>query len=167
MMTNTNFSSEEPANSPTSRKSNLRQRILVVEDDAAIRRVNTEVLTYSGYHVDTAEDGAAAWEALQRHNYDLMITDNQMPRLTGIELIMKLHVARVPLPVIMATGNAPDEHITRYNSLQPAKVLLKPYNCDELLASVKEVLHACNAWLGETAPPPNWLVQPQGNRLQQ
>jgi DNA-binding response OmpR family regulator len=167
MITNTNFSSEEPVNPPLGRKTSLRQRILVVEDDAAIRRVNTEVLTYSGYHVDSAEDGAAAWEALQRHNYDLMITDNQMPRLTGIELITKLHVARVPLPVIMATGNAPDEHITRYNSLQPAKVLLKPYSFHELLASVKAVLQATNAGLGETATPPNWLVQPQVNRLQQ
>ena len=167
MTTNTNFSIEEPVNPSPGCETRLRQRILVVEDDAAIRRVNTEVLTYSGYHVDSAEDGAAAWEALQRHNYDLMITDNQMPRLTGIELIRKLHDARMALPVIMATGNAPDEHITRYNSLQPAKVLLKPYSFHELLTSVKEVLHATNAGLGETATPPNWPVQPQDNRLQQ
>ncbi len=167
MITNTNFSSEEPVNPPLGRKTSLRQRILVVEDDAAIRRVNTEVLTYSGYQVDTAEDGAAAWEVLQQHNYDLVVTDNQMPRMTGIELIMKLHVARVRLPVIMATGSSPDELITRYNPLQPARVLLKPYSFHELLASVKEVLQVSNACLGETAPPPNLLVQPQDNRLQQ
>lgn len=158
MITNTNFSNEEPADRPPVRKTNLRQRILVVEDDAAVRRVNTEVLTYSGYHVDAAEDGAAAWEALQRHNYDLIVTDNHMPRLTGIELIMKLHVARLALPVIMATGSSPAEHIARYNPLQPAKVLLKPYTFHELLASVKAVLHEANAFLGEMTPPPNWRV---------
>ncbi|HWY32413.1 MAG TPA: response regulator [Candidatus Acidoferrum sp.] len=167
MTTNTTFSSAEPVNPPPGHIPNLRQRILVVEDDAAIRRVNSEVLTYSGYQVDTAEDGAAAWETLQRQNYDLMITDNHMPRLTGIELIMKLHVARLALPVIMATGSSPDEHITRFNPLQPARVLLKPYTFHELLASVKEVLQLTNACLGVTAPPANWLVQPQDNRLQQ
>jgi DNA-binding response OmpR family regulator len=166
MIANTNFSIEEPVNPPPGCETKLRQRILVVEDDADVRRVNTEVLTYSGYHVDNVEDGAAAWEALQRHNYDLMITDNLMPRLTGTELIMKLHVARVALPVIMATGIAPHELIIRFNSMQPARVLLKPFSPHELLAVVNEVLHASNACLGETMPPPHLLVQPQDNRLQ-
>jgi DNA-binding response OmpR family regulator len=166
MTTYTNFPIEKPVKPPPGRKTNLRQRILVVEDENDVRRVNTEVLTYSGYHVDSAEDGAAAWEALQLHNYDLMVTDNLMPRLTGVELMRKLHVAGVALPVIMATGTAPVELITRHNSLRPARVLLKPYSFDELLAAVKEVLLASDACLGETAPPPNMLVQPQDNRLQ-
>jgi PleD family two-component response regulator len=71
--------SDEPASAPPQREPNPRQRILVVEDDAVIRRVNVEVLTYSGYHVDAAEDGAAAWDTLQLSNYDLMVTDNDMP----------------------------------------------------------------------------------------
>ena len=148
-----------PANATPSLKMNSRQRILVVEDDAAIRRLNTEVLAYSGYHVDSAEDGSAAWEALQRHNYDLMVTDNNMPRLTGIELIEKLQTARIATPVIMATGILPDKQLTRYKLLQPAKTLLKPYTYHELLAAVKEVLCSANISLGELAPPPNWQVQ--------
>ena len=136
------------------RHPNLRQRILVVEVDAAVRRLNTEGLTYSGYQVDAAEDGASAWDALQRHSYDLMITDNTMPRLTGIELIEKLQTASIALPVIMATGTMPDQKITRYKLLQPEKILLKPYTFHELLAAVKEVLHTANSALGEIAPPP-------------
>ena len=50
----------QPANPPLSRHPNTRQRILVVDDDFVIRRVNTGVLTYSGYQVDAAEDGADA-----------------------------------------------------------------------------------------------------------
>lgn len=50
---------EVPAGGPLHRAANPRQRILVVEDDAAIREVNTEVLSSSGYQVDAAEDGAA------------------------------------------------------------------------------------------------------------
>ncbi len=148
------------AHRTSARKSSPRQRILVVEDDAAIRRLNTEVLTYSGYLVDAAEDGAVAWDALQDQNYDLLVTDNTMPRLTGLELIERLQLALIHLPVIMATASAPDQQFTRYKLLPPPKVLLKPYTFHELLAAVKGVLYAAHAPLGKLAPPPNWLPQP-------
>jgi len=157
----------DPADEALYSEQNPRQRILVVEDDPDIRRVNTEVLTYSGYHVDAAEDGAAAWDALQLKKYDLVVTDNDMPKLTGVELIQKLQAARMALPVIMATGTSPAEHIARYHLLQPAKTLIKPYTFDELLTVVKEVLHAASVSHGKIAPPPNWQVRPQVDRLQQ
>jgi len=167
-MTAKSFSSaDDPSGAPPQREPNPRQRILVVEDDAAIRRVNTEVLTYSGYLVDTAEDGAAAWDMLQLDNYDLMVTDNDMPRMTGVELMRKLQAARVALPVIMATGTVPDDEFTRYELLQPARTLIKPYTFDELLEAVKEVLFASNQGREEIVPPPNWRVQPLANRLQE
>ncbi len=147
------------------RQPNPRQRILVVEDDPAIRRINTEVLVYSGYQVDAAEDGAAAWDALQLNNYDLVITDNHMPKVTGIELIKKLQDARVDLPVIMATGALPDEEFNRYRWLQPNMILLKPYSFDELLAAVKKVLRAASDARDQIAPPPNWQVQPLADRF--
>ena len=141
----------------TIRKANPRQRILVVEDDVDVRRMNTEVLIYSGYSVDTAEDGAAAWDAVQLNKYDLMVTDNKMPKLTGIELIEKLQAARMALPVIMATSARPEEKLSRSDLLQPAKTLIKPYTFNELLAAVKEVLYAASDSLGETAPL-NWQI---------
>ena len=82
-------SGDPVSGAPLHGETNPRQRILVVEDDAAIRRLNTEILTYSGYHVDAAEDGAVAWDALQQNNYDLMVTDNDMPKVTGVEFIRK------------------------------------------------------------------------------
>ena len=45
--------------------------------------MNTEVLIYSGYRVDAAEDGAAAWDALQLNKYDLVVTDNQIAKADG------------------------------------------------------------------------------------
>jgi DNA-binding response OmpR family regulator len=163
-MTIKSFFQGEPASTPPRREPNPRQRILVVEDDDAVRRVNTEVLIYSGYHVDAAEDGAAAWDTLQLNNYDLVVTDNDMPRMSGIELIQKLQHARMALPVIMATGTMPDEQLTRYHLLQPAKTLLKPYTFDELLEAVKAVLFTSNEGREETVPPPNWRGQPPANR---
>jgi DNA-binding response OmpR family regulator len=160
-MTTENFSqADQPASAPLHPEPNPRQRILVVEDDAAVRRVNTEVLIYSGYHVDAAEDGAVAWDALQLNNYDLMVTDNDMPRVTGIELMQRLQAAHIALPVIMATGTVPDDQFTRYNLLQPAMTLIKPYTFDELLDAVKEVLRSAGNSLGEITPPPDWQRQP-------
>src|SRR5580658_9463351 len=104
-----NSEAAELTHAPLHRTTNPRQRILVVEDDADIRRVNTEVLIYSGYQVDAAEDGAAAWDALQLNQYDLMVTDNDMPKVTGVELIQKLQTARMAVPVIMATGTSPEK----------------------------------------------------------
>ena len=118
-----------------------RCRILVVDDDLSLRQLSAEVLSRSGYEVDAAEDGAAAWEALNADSYDLMITDNNMPRLTGIELLKKLYATRMALPFIMATGKLPEEEFTQFPWLQPAATLLKPYTVEELLGTVKKVLH--------------------------
>lgn len=118
----------------------LSRRILVVEDDETLRRLNAEALIGFGYAVDVAEDGDAAWEVLQLNRYDLMVTDNHMPKVTGVELMVKLHGARIVLLIILATGVAPD--FTRYPWLQPAATLLKPYTAAELVAVVTEVLGA-------------------------
>ena len=117
------------------------RNILVVDDDPDIRRINATVLHRAGYHVDTAEDGAFAWEALGASDYDLMITDNNMPNLTGLELLKKLYASRMALPFIMATGIIPEEDFARCPWLRPAATLLKPYSVEELLGVVKKVLN--------------------------
>ncbi len=117
---------------------NPRRRILVVEDDPDIRRINAMVLHRAGYHVDTAEDGDYAWEALGASHYDLMITDNNMPNLTGMQLLRRLHATRRVLPFIMATGKMPEEEFTQCPWLQPAAKLLKPYTAEELLGVVEK-----------------------------
>ena len=134
-------------------------RILVVEDDGDIRRLNAEVLAHSGYQVDAAEDGAAAWDTLQRNRYDLMVTDNDMPKVSGVELLHKLHAAHMALPVILATGKPPQDEFAQYPWLQPAALLLKPYSFHELLGTVQQVLRAAGA-ASEPAAPPDWPTGP-------
>jgi two-component system, OmpR family, response regulator len=143
-------------------KPNPAHRILVVDDDSDIRELHTTVLLRSGYEVEAAKDGAAAWEALNADNYDLVITDNSMPRVSGVELLKKLRAARIALPVIMATGIMPTEEFTRNPWLQPAAMLLKPYTTEEFLGTVEAVLRAPgNTW--QTAPPP--VDQPPADGL--
>ena len=127
----------ESAGASLPSEANPSRNILVVDDDPNIRQSNAVVLHQAGHHVDTAEDGAFAWEALGNSRYDLMITDNNMPNLTGMELLKKLYATRMALPFIMATGKMPEEEFARYPWLQPAATLLKPYTVEELLGTVK------------------------------
>jgi DNA-binding NtrC family response regulator len=123
--------------------------ILVVEDESDIREVNTAALTDFGYHVDGAEDGAVAWDILQLKRYHLLITDNEMPKVTGVELLKKIHAARMGVLVIMATGTLPQEQFARYPWIRPVAVLLKPYSLVELLGTVRKVLHTISDARGQ------------------
>jgi len=129
-------------------------RILVVEDDPDIRQLNTAVLTQSGYLVETAADGAMAWELLQLDTFDLMVTDNEMPGVTGLELLKKIRAARMIVPVIMATGAEPREEFARDPWLRPAATLHKPYTLDELLGTVKKILRTTEVENDRERPAP-------------
>ncbi len=148
---------DQAAAKPEGNRADSAHRILVVEDDCELRQLNTQVLSHHGYAVDAAEDGAAAWEALQSNRYNLLITDNHMPRLTGIELLKKLRSARMGLPVIMATGTVPTQEMAQNPWLEPVTTLVKPYATDQLLDTVKEVLHTVlsKSNLPCVAPKPN------------
>lgn len=118
--------------------------ILMVDDEPLICGLCAEVLMRAGYEVDTAQDGISAWKTLQSKKYDLLITDHNMAPLTGLELIKKLHAARMELPVIMASGTIPAEELNRHPWLKIKGVLLKPYSVDALLEEVKKILHLKN-----------------------
>ncbi|HTI99575.1 MAG TPA: response regulator [Dongiaceae bacterium] len=125
---------------PPPHQPDLTRHVLVAEDDEDICQLNAQVLVQLGCRVDTAADGAAAWAALQRTRYDLLVTDNNMPKMTGVELLHKLHAARLAVPVIMATGILPREEFDRSPWIKPAAVLLKPYTITELLRAVQAAM---------------------------
>jgi DNA-binding response OmpR family regulator len=130
----------EPAGVSTGAHKNPSRRILVVDDDPDTRQLSVDVLVSSEYEVDAAIDGAAGWEALRARHYDLVITDNKMPRMTGVELIEKLRYTRVGLPVIMATSQLPTSIFDSKPWLTPDATLQRPFSNDDLLATVKKVL---------------------------
>jgi two-component system OmpR family response regulator/two-component system response regulator QseB len=136
----------------------------VVEKDVDLRRLNLEILTCSGYDVDAAADGAAALVALQSNDYDLVVTEKSLPKVSGVELVKQLYAAQVDLPVIMTTSRLATWAFTKYPWLQPATLLLKPYTFEELLKTVKEVLYATASIRNEIAPPPNWQSPPVTSR---
>ena len=116
------------------------RRILVVDDESGTRKRSFELLAGSGYGVEAVNDGAAGWEALQAKSYDLIITDNKMPKMTGMEMIEKLRAARMAVPVIMATESAPTHELDGKPWLKPDAIVQRPFSNDDLLAAVNKVL---------------------------
>jgi len=98
-------------------------RILVVDEDSDLRLLYAFVLGRPGYDVEGAKDGAAGWDALQNSNYNLLITENELPYLTGLELVKKLRAARMALPVVMASGRLPAHELSQNPSLRLAATL--------------------------------------------
>ena len=121
--------------------------------------------THLGYHVDAAKDGAAGWEALQANNYNLLITEHSLPKLTGIELVRKLHAAHMAVPVVLAAGRLPTHELARNPSLQLAAMLAKPFAVDELLDTVKKVLRVTASPRELIAPLPYRQSQPSAGGL--
>jgi two-component system, chemotaxis family, chemotaxis protein CheY len=116
-------------------------RILVAEDNEDVRRLTTVLLRGAGYMVDEAQDGAEAWEAVEGNAYDLIVTDNSMPRMTGIDLLNKLHSAQIKIPAILVTGQIPTDELSRHPFLQIEAIILKPFTAVGLLAVVDNVFN--------------------------
>ena len=144
----------QPASAKSRSRFTRSNRILLVDDDIDIRLLSAHLLFRSGYQVDTAGDGETGWEALQARNYNLLITDNKMPKVSGLELVKKLCSARMALPVILASGAMPEE-LNRLPWLQLAATLWKPFTPDELLGPVTKVLRATSGAHEQTNPTPN------------
>jgi CheY-like chemotaxis protein len=132
--------SKELVRREASFENNSPQRILVVDDNHIVRQANLALLASAGYDVDGAKDGAEGWDALQVKHYDLVLTDNTMPRMTGIELIEKLRSSPQTVPVIMATGFLPIFELNRKPWLNPDAAMTVPFSNEDLLATIAKVL---------------------------
>ena len=115
----------------------VMRRILALDDDADMLSLYTSALSDARYEVDTLADGEAGWDALCTNEYDLLLTDNQMPRLTGLELVARLRAAGMMLPVILSSGSRKSDQIGDGKWLGLASVLYKPFTPTELVEAVR------------------------------
>jgi len=120
-------------------------RILVVEDDDDVRNLLAAILRRSGYDVACAADGEAGWTALNAGNFDLLITDHEMPRLCGLELLQRVRAAALGLPVIMISGNLPITEREFSDAFSPAAAMHKPFMASQILAEVRSFSDAATA----------------------
>jgi DNA-binding NtrC family response regulator len=122
--------------------SSPRARILVVDDEASLRRIAQYRLTEAGYEVALAEDGAGALDALAAFDPDLVVTDLRMPGLSGEELVREVLRREPGLPVIVVTGHGTVEGAVAAMKGGVADYVLKPVSWDEMLVVVARVLDA-------------------------
>jgi DNA-binding NtrC family response regulator len=115
-------------------------RILCADDEKAICTCYFRALSRYGYSVTTVANGKLAWEALENETFDLLITDNQMPCLTGEELVLKVRQHGLKLPIICASSQL-DFFLDPANEwLQVDQLLQKPFNLPKLMDTVERVL---------------------------
>jgi DNA-binding NtrC family response regulator len=113
-------------------------RILVAEDEANLRLVLQKELERAGHEVKVAADGEAALKLLEELNVDVLLTDINMPRIDGMELLRRVHQRPNPPEVIMLTGHATVETAIEAMKLGAYDYLSKPYHITELDALVKQ-----------------------------
>lgn len=119
------------------------KRVLVAEDNLALAHVLQFNLERNGFDVTVALDGGEAWEIAQRERFDVVITDHEMPRMTGIELCTRLR--ELPeyesTPVMMVTARALELDVKELQQ-QPglAVIMSKPFSPEELLNTVEKLL---------------------------
>jgi two-component system, OmpR family, response regulator MprA len=127
-------------------------RLLVVDDEPALREALQSSLEFEGYQVVTANDGQAALEELARTPYDAVLLDVMMPRLDGLTACRRLRAAGDHVPVLMLTAR--DAVGDRVSGLDAGAddYLVKPFELDELLARVRALLRRGALSVGEPEP---------------
>lgn len=116
-------------------------RVLLVDDEAAVRGTLRAVLESQGYECDEAEHGAEALTILEQQHFDLIITDNKMPVLNGVEFLKQYSQKPDPKPpVIFFTGDISDEEKDLAMKAGARAVLQKPPNFGEIISAVQQAI---------------------------
>src|SRR5918911_2400252 len=113
-------------------------RLLVAEDEANLRLVLQKELQRLGFRVDVVPDGEAALRRLEEGNVDVLLSDINMPRMDGIELLRRVRERPNPPEVIMLTGHATVDTAIEAMKLGAYDYLTKPYHITELDALVQQ-----------------------------
>ncbi len=123
-------------------KAKVAKTILVVDDSLTVRKATSRILKLSGYNVLTAKDGKEGFEMFSSNDPDLVITDVEMPRMDGFELLRSIRqgVKTPDIPVIIITSRTAQRHRNHAETLKASAYLGKPYKDDELLEHIKGLL---------------------------
>jgi DNA-binding response OmpR family regulator len=116
------------------------RRVLVVEDDAAIRRCLVDALRFDGYEVTEAADGTEGLARALGPDYDLLLLDLVLPGRDGLEILREVRLAFPTLPVIVLTARGEEDDRVSGLSLGADDYVVKPFGVRELLARVEAVM---------------------------
>ncbi|MDO9001171.1 MAG: sigma-54 dependent transcriptional regulator [Bacteroidota bacterium] len=115
-------------------------KILVVDDEKAIRRSIKEILEFEKHSIEEAEDGQMALDMALKNNYDIILSDIKMPKIDGIELLQKLIENNINSSIIMMSGHGTIETAVDAVKNGAYDYLAKPIDLNRLLISVRNAL---------------------------
>lgn len=122
-----------------------KMSILLVDDFATMRRIIKNILRQLQFNnILEADDGTTAWELLQRQKVDFIISDWNMPNMTGLELLRKVRGDErfKDLPFLMVTAEAQQENILEAAQAGVSNYVIKPFTPDVLEQKIKKILQA-------------------------
>jgi DNA-binding response OmpR family regulator len=117
-------------------------RILIVDDDRGIRDMVAAGLTLAGYETDQAADGAQALARLQHHHIDVILLDVGLPRMSGLDVLVRARTLPTPPRVVMMTGDDTVETVLRAVKGHAERYVLKPVTPEQIVDVVGQVLAA-------------------------
>lgn len=120
----------------------IMSKILIIEDEAAIRRVLAKILSEESdtYIVEDAEDGAAGLEKIKNNDYDLVLCDIKMPRMDGVEVLEAVKKIKPEIPMVMISGHGDMETAIQTMRLGAFDYISKPPDLNRLLNTVRNAL---------------------------
>ena len=130
---------ESPALFPLRDAHTDAPRVLVVDDDEHVRKLEAEILNRAGLAVVTAKDGNAAWKALLAGGFDMLVTDYRMPGVSGVALIRQARIAKLDLPVVMVSASLAEldtERLSHDPWTRVAAFVHKPFTVAGLTSAV-------------------------------
>jgi DNA-binding response OmpR family regulator len=136
-------------------------RLVVVEDELAIRRGVADAMRASGYDVIEAGDGMRGLEEASKPGVDLLLLDLMLPRRSGLDVLFELRKVRPTLPVIILTARGTEDDRVRGLKMGADDYVVKPFSARELLARVEAVLRRSrsNGHSPEEDDEMNWTAR--------
>lgn len=114
--------------------------ILVIDDESAVLDMIVDALTMAGFEVSAASDGLEALQLIRNKNFDLVVTDVNMPKLDGYQLVEKLRERDAETPVIFLTARNEKMDVTRGLKLGADDYITKPFGLEELSLRIQAIL---------------------------
>jgi len=116
------------------------ERILLAEDDAAVRNVAVRILSKAGYEVTAVENGDTAWRAIANEDFHLVILDVVMPGMACSEVVTRIAGRKPSQRILLASGYTAGAQIHAPSREAPLELLMKPYDPDRLLRAVRDMI---------------------------
>ncbi len=121
---------------------NTNMRVLIVDDFSTMRRIIKNILRQLGFNnILEADDGTSAWDVLNRDQIDFIISDWNMPQMTGIELLRKVRASEEfgDLPFLMVTAEAQQENIIEAVQAKVSNYIVKPFTAETLGQKINKI----------------------------